>query len=120
MPKILHVAIILLGFVASCGASQRTQTIHAAAIAANAAQAGFVAWDASHQAELVQGATSSEDAHARLAAYREGRDEVLRAFVDLYQLIAAAAAIDGHASLEGIASAAAHLQQLLAALERKP
>lgn len=85
---------LCLGLVAipsACNGNQRSRTLHAALIATNVARDGFVAWDAAHQAQLVESATSRAEAEAALAAYRGRRDKLISDFERVYRAIATAA-----------------------------
>lgn len=90
------VAFIAL-FVVGCSGSQfvkrSSSTLSIALTATNAARNAFVDWDKSHQSALVDAATDSTSAAAKLAAYRNKRRRVVRAFTVAYSSIAVAAAL---------------------------
>ena len=94
--------LICLGLVAvpsACGGDQRQRTLHAALVAANVARDGFVAWDAARQAQIISEASSRADAEAKLAAYRQRRDELVTGFERVYRAIATAATQSDRPSL---------------------
>jgi hypothetical protein len=81
----------------SCGGAGVTEkaarSITTALEATNAARDQFVKWDEQHQLAIVDRASTREGAEAELAAYREKRQKVTRAFAVAYSAIASAAAI---------------------------
>lgn len=113
-------ALVVLGALlfAGCHPSSRDTTIRTALISANAAEAGFVAWDRTHQHEIVLSATSRDEGEAKLAAYEAKSANAVKAFVALYQLIATAAVLNDSTSLASLITAATQLEQLVADLER--
>lgn len=106
---LLTLAIVLAG----CAASARETTIKTSLIAVQAADGAFVAYDKTHQEEIVAHATSLEDGKAKLAAYRAKQDTVRKAFVVAYTAIGVAATVNDDHSLAGMQLA---LQQVLTAV----
>jgi hypothetical protein len=112
----VSILILALGF-AGCAGSTRTTAIHTALITANAANAGFIAYDGPHELAIVNASTSREQAESQLAQYRAKRAEVEKALIVLFQAIAVASTLDDSQSLAAVVSAGTHLQALVAALE---
>lgn len=110
---VILMTVQLVSLAAGCGASARQQTIAAALTATNASRAVFVAWDASHQTELVSTATSLEDGRQRLDAYRKQREPVVQGFAGVYRLIAAAALARDAGSITEMVDAAKLLHATL-------
>lgn len=92
--------ILIVLSLAACGSNQRQETLHSALVAANVARDGFAAWDLAHQKQIVEKATSREQAEAELAAYRAKRDGIIARFEEAYRAIAVAATQDDKASLD--------------------
>jgi hypothetical protein len=86
--------VLLVCFVAACGASAREKVLHGSYIAVTSAQSGFEAWDRVHQDDIVDKATSYEDGVAKLEAYWKAQVAVTNAFEAAYRAIAAAALAD--------------------------
>jgi hypothetical protein len=92
--KTRAIAIFMI-IMAACGGSvtQRTsQALGTALGATNAARDQFSAWDKQHQLDIVDRATTREQAEAELAAYRAKRQKIVQAFTVAYGAIASAAA----------------------------
>lgn len=92
--------VIVTAASSACNHDQRTTTLHTALIAVDAAEIHFTAWDLQHQQEIVAGSATRDEAHARVAAYREARDALIKEFLETYQAIATAAAGKSDAELE--------------------
>ncbi len=104
--------VLLLVLVASClacGASARDRSLKATFIATQSAQAGFEAWDAQHQLDVANAATSVADGVEKLGAYRESRVAVVLAFESAYRALAAAAILK-ESGLAGVSAAAEQLE----------
>lgn len=98
--------LVVLALVA-CGASARQRTISATLLGVDAAKAAFVAADATHQLQLVAGATSHDDGAAKLASYRDRRVKLVIAFEAAYRALAIAAILnDDPKSLANLVAAA--------------
>lgn len=90
--------LYVIGVLAACGggpqaaerAGRFTTTAHSAL---NAVRDSFVAWDAQHQLDLVEEATSLEDGQAALASYRHDRAAVYAAFQASYGALATLATL---------------------------
>lgn len=104
--KALLTLLAFAALVAGCGASQRETTLRTSFVTINAAKDGFASWDQSHQAALVDAATSLSDGQAKLVAYRASRERVDAAFEVAYRAVAFAAVTEG-----------APLSQVIAAVE---
>ena len=95
--SIVAPAVVLALFVVGCGGASFTdtaqKTLTTSLAATNAARDQFLSWDRAHQLELVDAATSPDDAKADLATYRAKRVKVIRAFTITYTTIGAAAAL---------------------------
>jgi hypothetical protein len=81
----------LLSLVASCGPSSKQKTVSATFGAVNVAREAFRTYDNQVQAAIVDDAQTLEEGKAALAAWREKRDRVVRAFESAYYAIALAA-----------------------------
>lgn len=93
-PQRIAIAL-LLAVTVSCGGSfaeKASDSVSVALTTTNAARNTFVAWDESHQQQIVADADTEAEARERLAAYRAEREVVLEAFTAAYSAIAAAAA----------------------------
>jgi 3-deoxy-D-manno-octulosonic acid (KDO) 8-phosphate synthase len=109
-----RIAVLFLVVLVACGssASQRASTISAALVTVDAARDGFVAYDAAHQAQIVDAATSGSGARAELATYRQARDAATGPtglLTTAYRAIAAAATVSDAPSLTTMQSAIAQL-----------
>jgi len=94
MPKLAYVLPIALAL--ACGGStfheKAQHSLATALVSTNAARDVFTSWDIEHQRDLVSSAGGDADvAAAKVAAYREKRVAVLRAFTVAYSALAAAA-----------------------------
>lgn len=103
------VPVLLLLALVACGASARERTITAAFATTNASRDAFVAFDASHQHQLVERATSLDDGKALLSDYRAKRAVVVDLFAATYRAIAAAAIVADGRSMSALLAAAAQL-----------
>lgn len=83
--------VVLLLILASCGASQREQTIKAALATVNQTRDAFVDFDRAAQSNIVEVAPDYERGAAMLALYRKKREPVVEAFAATYRAIAIAA-----------------------------
>lgn len=98
--------VLAIVMIASCGASARDKTIRATFVATSSARDAFHAWDVSHQHDLVDGATSRDDALARIQAYRETQVRVIAAFETVFRAVGTAAILsDDSKSLASLLSA---------------
>jgi hypothetical protein len=88
---IIAALLLMVSLPASCGVTQRQDTIHASVIAVDAARQGFVAWDLSHQQALADSATSRADAEAKLSAYRAIQTKIADGITLAYHALAIAA-----------------------------
>lgn len=86
-----YVALAMVVMLAACGASSRERTLRTTLAAVDASAAGFETWDEQHQKEIVDKATSAEEATAAIAVYRLRREQVIAAFEVAYRALAAAA-----------------------------
>jgi hypothetical protein len=120
------VLVLMLALLASCGgrgkaastAAHLATTTHEAL---NASRDVFVAWDAQHQLDLVEQATSLEDGQALLAAYRAKRQVVYAVFQGAYGSVAAVAVLvplveAGKATTVELIGVVAELAQALTAM----
>jgi len=90
--------VVLFTLVTACGGqtsyiqkAQKSLTVTHQAV--QIAEKAFDSWDGTHQQELVAKASSPEEATASLAAYRDKRQPVIKAFVIAYTSIASVSAI---------------------------
>lgn len=110
---------LALVILTACGPSQRQRTLNLSFTAANAAKAGFEAWDAEHQTTLVTSATSLADGQAKLAHYRQARAVVVEAFALTYAALAAGA-IDSKTPTLRVLGALQQLVDAIATLQGRP
>ena len=87
------VALLVIGCGGGSFVDKADKTLATSLAATNAARDEFLRWDALHQLELVDAATTEVEAEAALATYRKKRAPVVKAFAVAYSAIAAAAAI---------------------------
>lgn len=111
------IALVIAWWLCGCHPTTRETTIKVALSSADAASAGFIAWDREHQAAIVASAKSHEDGATKLGAYRSKQADVLLAFVALYQSIAIAATLNDSQSVAAIVLAAGHLQEAIREIE---
>lgn len=113
-------AFVLAGVVAAqlaaCGPSAREKTISTTMTAVNAGAAGFVAFDAKHQAEIVNLAPDAEHGRQELAAWRVTQVEVETDLATAYRAVAVAAQLNDDQSLASMLQAAAVFQSALRAI----
>jgi hypothetical protein len=93
MRRPVTLLVFCLALVA-CGPSARQQLLKTTFVATKAAQAGFVAWDAEKMSTIGKAATSLEDGVSQIAAHKEKRSEVVKAFETTYRVLAQAALLD--------------------------
>jgi hypothetical protein len=97
MPRVLvktsrAVAFLLLTLtLGACGASSRERALRSSLASVNTAQQGFLAWDKTHQDQIVQHATSLEGGTVAIQIYRARREAISLAFEVAYKAIAVAA-----------------------------
>lgn len=94
MPILLRILLTSAFLVMACGPSARDKAIHQTFVGLNAARDGFIAWDKTHQAEIVEKAATKDEGTASLAAYRAERATVIAAFELAYHTIATAVLVD--------------------------
>lgn len=111
----LALVAIVLACVVSCGASAREKTIATTLAATKAATAGFVAYDAKHQLDLVAGAKDDNAAALALQDWRNKQAAIQKYILATYQAIAAAAVINDEASVSDMVTALAELAAQLKA-----
>lgn len=100
-----------------CGPNSRQRAAASTLHALDATADTFATWDAEHQAAIVHAATSQEDGHAKLEAYRADRRAVELAFVAAYRAVADVALSAGHVDLVELGAAAAAAYRAVAQLE---
>ncbi len=97
---------ILFMLLAACGASARENLIHGALVTTNAARDDLLVYDGQHQLDIANSAKTLDEGVAKLAAYRQKREAVVRLFAEAYRAIAIAAIIkDDPTSLENLVTA---------------
>jgi hypothetical protein len=113
---LLFLVMLCLGasVTSACTADQRRDTLRASLTGVNAARDGFVAWDASHQQQLVAEATTLGAGEEALKSYRASREKVRDGFVLAYQALAVAATQTDDPSLQ---AALARAGDLIAAVK---
>lgn len=82
--------LVVLVFLAACSATAYQHALDVSLASLNAARDSFTTWDKEHQTELVEAATTKEEAKASLAEYRKTRARVTAAFIAAYGAIAVA------------------------------
>lgn len=73
-------------------ADRTNKALGTAIVATDAARDQFLQWDKQHQLDIVDKATTREQAEAGLKAYRERRQGIVQAFTVAYTSMATAAA----------------------------
>lgn len=89
-------AMTMLILWTACGGSVADRTNKAlgtAIVATNAARDQFTEWDKQHQLDIVDRATTREQATGGLKAYRQKRQKVIQAFTVAYTAMASAAVL---------------------------
>lgn len=110
----VSIFLILMVAVPSCsGTTQRTKTLQTTLVAVNAARDGFVAWDRQHQHELVEKATSKDDALLAIDAYHKKREPITSSFEVVYRAVAVAATQTDEVSLKAALAKAGELYDAL-------
>ena len=117
-------ALWLLAFLVvlmnlACGPSARQSALKGAYATVNAASAGFTAWDRAHQKELVETATSLDEAKRRLHEYRDKRRAVDESIIAAYALIGAAA-LDKGVGMAAVVAAVTAVQRAIDAIRGGP
>lgn len=110
--------LIVAVAIAACGASARQTALKSTLIAVNATSEAFVKWDGERQLQIVDKATTREEATVNLTTHRAKRDKVVDAFVIIYRLIATASALEDDHSLNSLAKAFADLKALIEEVRR--
>lgn len=105
--------VILSLFLGACGPTTRERTLHTTLVAVDAAAAGFVNYDLVQQHAIVQIAMSYDDGRTKLAAYRDRREIVMKAFEAAYRALAAAVIINEERDLQSAVTAAMQLKLAL-------
>lgn len=114
VPKL---TILVLLLAVGCAGSQRTETIRAALVTADAARDGFVRYDAAAQAAIVADATTPAEATTKLATYRADRDKATGPaglLTAAYHAIASAALANDDQSITSMRAAVAQLVAAIA------
>ncbi len=110
---VLVFLVSTMTFIA-CTGNKRQDTLRASLAVMNGARDGFKAWDAAHQKAIVDGATSKEDATAKIAAYRVKQAELVLVIEAAYHALAQAALKSDDPSLK---EALARATELVAAVK---
>jgi nitrogen fixation/metabolism regulation signal transduction histidine kinase len=97
----------------SCGERQRGDTLRTTITALNAARDGFVVWDRQHQHEIVERASSRDQATTELEQYRAKREVVSTGFAVAYRAVAVAATSADQKSLDTALAAAGELYEAI-------
>ena len=112
--------LLLVVMLAACGATAREKAISATYVGINSARDGFIAYNARHENDLVQGSQSREEAIQKLVSYRMKREHVTEAFIAAYHALSAAVLVENDPkSLPNLLQAAADLKAAIAALEKE-
>jgi len=104
---------LALALSAACGPNARQTSLKTSLTALNAARDGFVQWDKTAQAKIVEDATSLDQGKAALKAYRDKREPIIEGFTIAYSALALAALEDNVARLTEAIAAAAALYELI-------
>lgn len=108
-------ALLVLAFVAGCGASARQTTLEATLTALDGASATFVSYDKAHQESIVSAAPDKATATTQIAAYRVTQTKILTTLVVAYQALVKAWSLNDDPSLAtAVADAAALAVELKA------
>jgi hypothetical protein len=84
--------VVLFGFhLLACGPNAKQKTLTTTLTGLNAARDGFIAWDNTHQQNIVKKATSLADGQAKLKTYRAKRAKLEAGFAVAYKAVATAA-----------------------------
>lgn len=74
----------ILAPLAACGGSAHEKTLQVSFVALNATRDGFTEWSRDHQEQIVEHATSADEAKTKVAAFRATRTKVVDAFLVAY------------------------------------
>ena len=116
---LLVCGLALAALQVGCGPSARSSALKGAYATVNAASAGFTAWDRAHQKELVETATSLDEAKRRLHEYRDKRRAVDESIIAAYALIGAAA-LDKGVGMAAVVAAVTAVQRAIDAIRGGP
>lgn len=88
--KSIYAWIALIVLLVGCGANSKQRTLKTTLVTINTVRDGFSAWDDSNQTEIVNNASSADEANGQLAEYRRKRESVLVGFALAYEALATA------------------------------
>lgn len=119
----LVVAALAFSLGASCTTNKRTETLQAALFTVNTARDKMTVADREHQGAIIAAAQAAgktrDQVKAELAAYREKRDVVEKAFEVVYRAIASAATADDRPSLDAATKSAFELVTAVSAFSKE-
>lgn len=109
--------VVLLCFVAACGASARTKALQVNLVSLNAARDTMLAVSKEREAQIVEHTATKEEGRVQLDAWRQAVDKVAAAIEVGYRAIYAAAILNDVKSASDAAAAAAKALALLKELK---
>jgi hypothetical protein len=104
---------IALAFYVGCTPSQRQTTIKTTLATVDASAAAFVAYDKTHQTQIVANATDKPSGESALGDWRKKQTTVGLTIAGAYRAVAIAATLEDDQSLQSMAQAALILAQEL-------
>ena len=112
----MKAALLALALVA-CSATARHTALSTTTASLDAAQVGFVAYDAKHQAGITSNCASAVTCTAELAAYRATRAEILGELKVAYEAVKDAWKFDTDRSVATAVTAAVAIEKAVEALK---
>lgn len=100
---------LILALLVACASSQRTSTLDSVYTATLAADSAFEAYSLAHQESILTAGSQKAAVDEQLAAWRDEKIKVLKAFVVVLQAVDAARTANTDASVAAVVSAAALL-----------
>lgn len=109
-------AVAACSLTVGCGASARQKEITTTMTVLDAAQAGYIAFDARHQLDIVKAAPDKATGEAQLGAWRQTQAKVETGLTAAWRAVAVAATVNNDQSMTSMLQAAQIVEQELAAL----
>lgn len=117
MRKVI-ISVMLLAFVAACGASARRDTLRGNIVALDVARDTTLKISKEHEAAIIEHATSKDEARVRLDEWRAVVDSMMVALEDGYRITYSAAILDDAKSASEAGAAVAKALALLKELKK--
>lgn len=118
MRKVIIPVMLLLAFVAACGANARRDTLRGNIVALDVARDATLKLSKEHEAAIIEHATSKDEARVQLAEWRDVVDSMMTALEDGYRITYSAAILDDAKSASEAGAAVAKALALLKELKK--